>query len=159
MSSWSRPCSRPMASACATNQSEASRNSRSSEPMPPEWGGPQARANCDARPRPAAYAGLDSALSSPRSLPMQRNLLAALVGLALAAPAFAADVAVTAGRLLDVRTGHYVEHPVIVVHDGKIASVTANGAVPAGARRVDLVGLTLVPGLIDMHVHLDSDPL
>ncbi len=31
-------------------------------------------------------------------------------------------------------------------------------AAPAGARRVDLPGLTLLPGLIDMHVHLTGDP-
>ncbi len=29
---------------------------------------------------------------------------------------------------------------------------------PAGARRVDLPGMTLLPGLIDMHTHLTSDP-
>jgi len=46
----------------------------------------------------------------------------------------------------------------VLVHDGKIVSVTAHGTVPADATRVDLAGLTLVPGLIDMHVHLDSDP-
>ncbi len=28
----------------------------------------------------------------------------------------------------------------------------------AGARRIDLPGMTLLPGLIDMHVHLTSDP-
>lgn len=30
--------------------------------------------------------------------------------------------------------------------------------VPAGARHIRLDGMTLLPGLIDMHVHLDSDP-
>jgi imidazolonepropionase-like amidohydrolase len=81
----------------------------------------------------------------------------ALAALFAAAPALA-DTAITADRLLDVRAGRYLEHPVIVVHDGKVVSVTANGTAPADATRIDLAGATLVPGLIDMHVHLDSDP-
>jgi imidazolonepropionase-like amidohydrolase len=84
--------------------------------------------------------------------------LIALLLAALAAPAFAADTAITADRLLDVRGGRYIEHPVIRVRDGHVVTVNANGTVPADATRLDYPGLTLVPGLIDMHVHLDSDP-
>ena len=66
---------------------------------------------------------------------------------------------VTADRMLDVATGRMVEHPQITITDGRISAVTAAGAsIPTGARRVDLTGLTLLPGLIDMHVHLTSDP-
>lgn len=66
---------------------------------------------------------------------------------------------VTADRLLDVRTGRLVERPQVVVQGDRIVSVGHVGdAVPAGAVRVDLQGMTLLPGLIDMHVHLDSDP-
>jgi len=44
-----------------------------------------------------------------------------------------------------------------VITDGRVASVgKAGDAVPAGAERVDLPGVTLLPGLIDMHVHLTS---
>ena len=48
----------------------------------------------------------------------------------------------------------------VVVTDGRITSVgTAMPAdLPADARRLDLPGLTLLPGLIDMHVHLASTP-
>jgi len=68
-------------------------------------------------------------------------------------------VVVTADRMLDVATGRMVEHPQITITDGRISAVTAAGAsIPTGARRVDLTGLTLLPGLIDMHVHLTSDP-
>jgi len=44
----------------------------------------------------------------------------------------------------------------ILVEDGKIASIEANGVVtaPAGARTIDGTGLTAMPGLIDMHFHL-----
>ena len=66
---------------------------------------------------------------------------------------------VTADRMLDVATGRMVEHPQITITDGRISAVAAAGAsIPTGARRVDLTGLTLLPGLIDMHVHLTSDP-
>ncbi|MDO8296463.1 MAG: amidohydrolase family protein [Caulobacter sp.] len=92
-----------------------------------------------------------------------RHALAAF-SLALAALSAGAvqakTVAVTAARLLDVTSGKYVEQPVVVITDGRIVAVGAQGsvAVPDGAERVDLPGQTLLPGLIDTHVHLDSSP-
>ncbi|MDG5748734.1 amidohydrolase family protein [Qipengyuania sp. XHP0207] len=88
---------------------------------------------------------------------MHRLLLAAAT-LSLAAPLAAQTVAVTADRLLDVESGRYVEQPVVVVVDGKITQVDPGGTVPEGARHIDLAGHTLLPGLIDMHVHLDGRP-
>jgi imidazolonepropionase-like amidohydrolase len=80
--------------------------------------------------------------------------------LCLAAGAAHADtVVVTADRMLDVVTGHMVEHPQITITDGRITAIGSNGpAAPADARHVDLPGITLLPGLIDMHVHLTADP-
>ena len=73
--------------------------------------------------------------------------------------ATADTVVVSADRMLDVLTGRVVEHPLITVTDGRIVAVGAQSApLPAGARRVDLPGMTLLPGLIDMHTHLTSDP-
>jgi imidazolonepropionase-like amidohydrolase len=85
---------------------------------------------------------------------MIRNLLlgAALV----AAPASAETVVVTAAKMVDVLAGKTVDNPVVVITDGRIASVSSGGAVPAGATRIDLPGKTILPGLIDMHVHLTS---
>lgn len=87
-------------------------------------------------------------------------LVGAAVGLSSAQ---AETVVVTADRMVDVATGRLVNRPVVVITDGRIAAVGSAGAqapaVPAGARRIDLPGQTLVPGLIDMHVHLDSTPL
>lgn len=82
----------------------------------------------------------------------------AAVGLATAGAAGAAEVkAVSAARLLDVASGKYVDNPQVIVTDGRITSIGKKGdAVPAGATMVDLPGATLLPGLIDMHVHLDS---
>src|SRR5271165_1380483 len=73
--------------------------------------------------------------------------------------AHADTVVVTADRMIDVLAGRIVDHPQITVVDGRIAAVSAQGsAVPAGARRVDLPGMTLLPGLIDMHTHITVDP-
>ncbi|MBU8977406.1 amidohydrolase family protein [Lysobacter sp. MMG2] len=71
----------------------------------------------------------------------------------------AGDVVVTADRLLDVRTGRMIERPQVLVRNGHIVEVGRAGAtVPANAKRIDLPGMTLMPGLIDMHTHLDADP-
>ncbi len=90
-----------------------------------------------------------------------RSFLAVVTALVAAAGPAAADTAVvTADRMLDVASGRYLERPAITVTDGRITAVGRQGApVPAGARTIDLPGLTLLPGLIDMHVHLDSSPL
>jgi imidazolonepropionase-like amidohydrolase len=68
-------------------------------------------------------------------------------------------VVVTADRMLDVIAGRMVDRPQIIITDGRITAVGAQGGeIPAGARRIDLPGMTLLPGLIDMHTHLTSDP-
>jgi imidazolonepropionase-like amidohydrolase len=89
-----------------------------------------------------------------------RHALAVLVLAVLPALQSRADtVVVTADRMVDVLAGRGVERPQITISDGRIVAVgVQGGAIPAGARRVDLPGVTLLPGLIDMHVHLTSDP-
>jgi imidazolonepropionase-like amidohydrolase len=90
---------------------------------------------------------------------MLRLIAVAAAALAFAAPASAEKVVVTADRLLDVETGRYVERPAIFIgDDGRITSIASAAAlqVPQGTRHIDMSGRTLVPGLIDMHVHLDS---
>jgi imidazolonepropionase-like amidohydrolase len=89
---------------------------------------------------------------------MKQVLLAAAAALGLSAPA-AATTLVTAARMLDVTTGRYVANPSILIADnGKILKVGATGsfAVPTNVIHLDLPGETLLPGLIDMHVHLNS---
>jgi len=91
-------------------------------------------------------------------------LFAAVLGAAAAlfgaTTALAKPVAVTADKLLDVATGKQLDKPLVIIVDGRITQLGKQGdAVPAGATRVDLPGVTLVPGLIDMHVHLTASPL
>ncbi|GAA0635233.1 metal-dependent hydrolase family protein [Brevundimonas lenta] len=80
--------------------------------------------------------------------------------LSLSAPANAETLVVTAARMVDVERGRYIDNPVVVVTDGRIVSVgtTLPANLPADAERLDLGGLTLLPGLIDMHVHLANTP-
>jgi imidazolonepropionase-like amidohydrolase len=73
--------------------------------------------------------------------------------------AHADTVIVTADHMIDVLTGRVIDRPMITITDGRIAAVAVQSStVPAGARRVNLPGMTLLPGLIDMHTHLTSDP-
>ena len=88
---------------------------------------------------------------------MKHLILGAVVLLATSA-AQADTVVVTADRLVDVVAARMLDKPVVVITDGRIVSVGSQGSatIPPGARRVDLPGMTLLPGLIDMHVHLTS---
>jgi imidazolonepropionase-like amidohydrolase len=90
-----------------------------------------------------------------------KNYAAILVALSLlgATSSYADTVVVTADHMVDVIAGRVVDRPQITITDGRISSVASQGApVAADARRIDLPGMTLLPGLIDMHVHLTSDP-
>ncbi len=73
--------------------------------------------------------------------------------------AHAGTSVVSAARLLDVRSGRYVQQPQIEIVDGRITRIgRAGDPLPAGAEHIDLGARTLLPGLIDMHVHLTIDP-
>ena len=80
--------------------------------------------------------------------------LAVLVG--GARPAFAQSVTAFEGARLIVGDGRVIEHATLVVDGARITQVgqTAGVRVPAGATRVDLAGKTVMPMLIDTHVHL-----
>ncbi|WP_269714640.1 Xaa-Pro dipeptidase [Caulobacter sp. NIBR2454] len=91
---------------------------------------------------------------------MKQLVMAATAVAMVAGAAQAATVAVTADRMLDVATGRYVDKPLILVTDGKITSISPLAAttIPEGTKTVDLGAVTLVPGLIDMHTHLEGAP-
>ena len=77
--------------------------------------------------------------------------------LSLLAPAAPPEIlAVHAARLLDVRSGRIVHDALVVIEGDRIraAGPSSEVTVPAGARRIELGDRTLLPGLMDLHVHL-----
>ena len=64
-----------------------------------------------------------------------------------------------AERLFDAKSGTMVVNPVVHIKNDRIVSVSSGGALPLGAKVIELKGMTLLPGLIDMHTHIDSDPV
>lgn len=65
-----------------------------------------------------------------------------------------------AARLLDVKNGRTLSQPAVLVEGDRIAKVgpAAEVTAPSGAHVIDLGNVTLLPGLIDCHTHLTSDP-
>ena len=73
-----------------------------------------------------------------------------------ARPASAQSVTAFEGARLIVGDGSVIENATLVVEGARITQVgrTADVRVPAGATRVDLAGKTVMPMIIDTHVHL-----
>jgi imidazolonepropionase-like amidohydrolase len=80
------------------------------------------------------------------------------VTLAAQSPPPPKTIAVRAARLVDPRSGTTISNPVVLIEGDKVKAVGANLAVPSGAQVIDLQAATLVPGLIDAHTHVTSQP-
>src|SRR5262249_4166876 len=70
-------------------------------------------------------------------------------------------VLIKAGQLVDVRGGRLLANQAILIEGDRIKEVgdmaTVSGHAPANARTIDLSNATVLPGLIDCHVHLTMD--
>ncbi|MCW3847500.1 amidohydrolase family protein [Sphingomonas sp. LB-2] len=86
---------------------------------------------------------------------MRFTFLALLAGLVSASPALAGpdnSFAVRDVRVFDgLRT---IPHANVVVRDGRIAAIGRDAAIPRGLSVIEGAGKTLLPGLIDAHVHV-----
>ena len=103
---------------------------------------------------------------------MRRPRFPTLLGILVVSAAFAAHgqdaskpradtSVVSAAHMLDVRSGRMLDNVQVLIEDGHIKQV-AHGkdtlVLTANIVRHDLGDVTLLPGMIDMHVHIDSDP-
>jgi imidazolonepropionase-like amidohydrolase len=93
---------------------------------------------------------------------LRRTLLvAAVVAVAPVSaqtPPAAARTAIRAGRVIDGLGGAPLTDAVILIAGDRITAVGRGLAIPAGARVIDLSRSTVLPGLIDAHTHVTSQP-
>ena len=93
------------------------------------------------------------------SLFSKKLLTFSITAIVCSTAVFAETTVITADRMIDVANGRVVKQAAVIVTDNII---TASGrlkdlTVPNEATRIDLGNATLMPGLMDMHVHLTSD--
>ena len=90
---------------------------------------------------------------------MKLLLLLALAGLACGQAAVGrSGIVLHAARLLDVQAGRIVSPGEVLVNGDRIAQSGRTVSHPAGVEIIDLGDTTLMPGLIDAHVHLFLHP-
>ena len=77
----------------------------------------------------------------------------------VAQPPSTTTVAIVGATLIDGRGGAAVSDSVVIVRGDRIATVGNRMSVriPSGVEVIDARGLTLLPGLIDSHFHIDGD--
>jgi imidazolonepropionase-like amidohydrolase len=68
----------------------------------------------------------------------------------------AGTIAIVGGQLIDGHGSTPVHRSVVIIEGSKIKTVGREGeiAIPAGAKVIDAHGMTVMPGLIEMHAHL-----
>src|SRR4030081_3457359 len=62
-------------------------------------------------------------------------------------------VAVRAGRLFDAKAGTMSASVIVLIKGDRITDVGSSVQIPPEARVIDLSGATVLPGMIDGHVH------
>jgi imidazolonepropionase-like amidohydrolase len=65
-------------------------------------------------------------------------------------------IVIRAGRLFDSRSGMMLANQVVIVRGDRIADVGPALAIPPGASVIDLSNATVMPGMIDAHVHVNT---
>lgn len=86
---------------------------------------------------------------------MRVKFFLALVFLLLSSSTLASTV-IIADAMVDVNTGKLVENPLITIDEGRITSIRSATANQFTGDVIDLRGMTILPGMIDMHAHLTS---
>lgn len=82
------------------------------------------------------------------------NLPVALLILTVAAAA--QDTAFIGARIIDGTGKAPIEKATLLVHSGRIEAIGVAVKIPAGAQRIDAAGMTIIPGLISGHSHVND---
>ncbi|TRZ41161.1 metal-dependent hydrolase family protein [Robertkochia solimangrovi] len=82
-----------------------------------------------------------------------------LLSLLLSGSIFAQDYYLQCGKILDTESGKYLSEQTIIVTGNKITAIQKGYPVPTNenTKVIDLKSYTVLPGLIDFHVHLESE--
>lgn len=67
-------------------------------------------------------------------------------------------IAIHCGQLIDGSGADPLRNATVIVEGETIAAVSPRGEIPHGAEVVDATSMTVMPGMIDCHVHLMSTP-
>lgn len=88
-----------------------------------------------------------------------KNFLLILFGFILTTASPAQDIYIQAGKLVDTKNGKVLSEKTIIVSGNKIKSVENGFVAPKNSSDslIDLRNMTVLPGLTDMHVHLESE--
>ncbi|MBQ4859280.1 amidohydrolase family protein [Pseudoalteromonas sp. MMG007] len=92
---------------------------------------------------------------------MKKQMLSAAIALLTFSSINAqATTYLSAKAMIDVQTGKLIQSPLITIDDGIITNIEQNKdpKLLKGDKYIQLPEQTIMPGLMDMHVHLTSDP-
>ena len=94
----------------------------------------------------------------PKESRLAATLITALVlSLPTVLPAQDATLAIVGGRLIDGYGGPPIHDSVVLITGNRITAVGTQDSIdiPDGVPQIDADGRTVMPGLIDLHVHFD----
>ncbi len=97
-------------------------------------------------------------MTNGKLLPLSLTLLFLVAPAALAQSQPSHPIVLHAARLLDVKNGKLIKPGEILVEGERIVEAGSSVKHPAGAEVIDLGDRTLLPGLIDVHIHLFLHP-
>ena len=88
-----------------------------------------------------------------------KKLFTVIAAIVFTSNLMAQDIYIHAGKMVDTRNGKVLKNQTIIVSGKKIKSIESGFVEPANAEDslIDLKNKTVLPGLTDMHVHLESE--